>query len=94
MNDLIFVNEKKKSLVLPFQICISTKGLVLIQCDMEKLRSKLKIIYCTVEDDSTGGAWIQKMHDFAKSQMQWKFIKSLPQIIWSWAITWGKIKYF
>ena len=56
MNDLIFVNEKKKSLVLPFQICIPTKGLVLIQCDMEKLRSKLKIIYCTVEDDSTGGA--------------------------------------
>ena len=44
-------------------------------------------LHCTVGDGSTGGAWIQKLHDFAKSQIAVKFIKSLPQIIWSWNVT-------
>ena len=29
-------------------------------------------LHSTVEDGSTGGAWIQKLHDFAKSQIAMK----------------------
>ena len=55
-----------------------------------KLRPE--ILHDTVEDGSTGGAWIQNFHDFAKSQIAVKFIKNLPQIIWSWIILGAKIK--
>ena len=48
--------------------------------------------HCTVGDDSTGGAWIQEFHDFAKSKIAVKFIKSLPQIIRSWIKNGAKIK--
>ena len=47
---------------------------------------------CTVGDGSTGGAWIQDFHEFAKSQIAVKFIKSLPQTIRSWIINGAKIK--
>ena len=48
--------------------------------------SSLVTVHSTVEDGSTGGAWIQKFHEFAKSQIAVKFNKNLPQIIWSWII--------
>ena len=80
-----------------FADCLWRGNLIFIYCDLLrqpnkyifkllsfKRRQYTSVLQCTVGDGSTGGVWIQEFHDFAKSQITVKLIKSLPQIIRSW----------